>query len=209
MNYSKYILKIFLSITFILLLTKCYFNPSGGSIEYFKKELKVKNPTVYIFNKSLNKVKSAIEKSFSFYGAECAGKYYQGGEKLLQKNNTYLHPEIFEDTLNYNDYIFQARQLNRKSQIYFSIEDTIPLIYSAEFHLHLVTIDSNRTLVQVITYDPYIITGEPVIKLVGEFGRNEYFVSVEPSSIEEYEILLRIGKTLGVKEKMPPLLLPK
>jgi len=209
MNYSKYIVKIFLSITFILLITKCYFNPSGGSIEYFKKDLKVKNPTVYIFNKSLNKVKSAIEKSLKFYGAECAGKPYQGSATLLQKNNTYLHREIFEDSLNYNDYIFQARQLNRKSQIYFSIKDTIPLIYSADFHLHLVTIDINKTLVQVTTYDPYIITDKRTIGLVGEFGRNEYFKSVEPSSIEEYEILLRIGKALGVKEKMPPLLLPK
>jgi hypothetical protein len=202
-------MKIFLSIMLVLLLTKCYFNPSGGSIEYFKKELKLKNPTVYIFNKSLNKVKSAIEKSLQFDGAESASKPYQGSATLLQKNDTYLHPEIFKDSLNYNDYIFQARQLNRKSKIYFSIKDTIPLIYSAEFHLHLVTIDSNRTLVQVITYDPWIITGEKTIGFVGEFGRNEYFVSVEPSSIEEYEILLRIGKTLGVKEKMPPLLLPK
>ena len=35
-----------------------------------------------------------------------------------------------------------------------------------------------------------IITGKRTIGLVGEFGRNEYFKSVEPSSIEEYKICL-------------------
>ena len=67
MMHSRYILKIFLSLAIILLLTKCYYNPSGGSIEYFKKELKVKNPTIYIFNSPIDDVKKVIEKEL-FHG---------------------------------------------------------------------------------------------------------------------------------------------
>jgi|WetSurMetagenome_2_1015567.scaffolds.fasta_scaffold503873_1 hypothetical protein len=196
MMHSSYILKTFLSFAIILLFTKCYYNPSGGSIEYFKKELKVKNPTVYIFDKSLDEIKEAIEKKFI---------YTNPGAQLSTKNNYTVYEDLFKDSSNIEDYILE--RITTNSKIYFTKADTIPLIYNADFHIRLVKIDRARTLIQVITYGSYIVIGEKSIGLIGEIG-TEIVQSVAPTSIEEYEILLKIGEALGVKDKMPKLLLP-
>lgn len=194
--HSRYILKTFLSFAIILLFTKCYYNPSGGSIDYFKKELKVKNPTVYIFNSPIDDVKKVIEKELFYYN-------HQGA--LIQKKNYTEYNELFKDSSNSNDYIIVRFRSDSKN--YFSKKDTIPLLYFADFHLHLIKIDSNSTLVQVITYNPTILTGHDTFGFVGEIGGAD-FESVEPTSIEEYEILLVIGEAIGVRNKMPKLLLP-
>jgi hypothetical protein len=181
----------------MLFLTKCYFNPSGGSIEYFKKELKVKNPTVFIFDKSLDEIKKVIEKEFF---------HYTNDGCLYQKKNYTVYNKLFEDSSNFDDYILA--RFTAESKIYFKKPDSMSLIYDADFHLHLIKIDTCRTLVQIITYDNYIVIGEKTMGFVGEIGR-AIVQSVEPTSIEEYEILLKIGEALGVKDKMPPLLLPE
>ncbi|MDP2362318.1 MAG: hypothetical protein Q8M94_00970 [Ignavibacteria bacterium] len=180
----------------MLFLTKCYFNPSGGGIEYFEKVLKVKNPTVFIFNKSLDGIKKVIEKELFIYN-------HTGG--LFWKKDYPIYKELFNDSSNFNDYI--KVRFRSDSKNYFSTNDTIPLSFLADFHIHLIKIDTDRTLVQVITYNSRLVTGEKTMGLVGEIGR-EIVEPVEPTSIEEYEILLKIGEALGVKEKMPPLLLP-
>jgi hypothetical protein len=195
---KRTLVKLISSFILIFLYTSCYFNPSGGSIEYFKKELKVKNPTVSIFDKSLDKVKSAIEKSLI--------QYNDTGLLWQKEVDQYHYKDIFKDSLNFNDYVISLFSSDSKN--YFSTNDTIPLKYYAEFHLHLVEIDTDRTLVQVITYHSRIVVGEETMGLVGEIGR-EIAEPVEPTSIEEYEILFRIGKELGVNRKMPKLLLPK
>lgn len=197
MNYLNHILKTFLSFTIVLFLTKCYFNPSGGSIEYFQKELKIKNPTIYIFNNPIYDVKKVIKKKFS---------YSNLGLQLSQKNDYTLYKYLFKDSSNLNDFIIEGFKTN--SKIYFTKQDSIPLTYYADFQLHLIILDTCRTLVQVITYDNSIVIGEKTMGFVGEIG-TAIVHSVEPTSIEEYEILLKIGETLGVKENMPPLKLPE
>ena len=196
MMHSRYILKIFLSLAIILLLTKCYYNPSGGSIDYFKKELKVKNPTIYIFNSPIDDVKKVIEKELFHYTKDGT---------LYQKKDYTIYNELFKDSSNFDDYILA--RFTTESKIYFKKPDSTSLIYDADFHLHLIKIDTCRTLVQVITYDNYIVIGEKTMGFVGEIGR-EIVEPVEPTSIEEYEVLLVIGEALGVSNKMPKLLLP-
>jgi len=185
--------------------TSCYFFPSN-SVDYFKKELPRKNPTVYIFNRTLQQVKTAIEKvQYSF----------DLNVDLLKRGDAYLPDEqfiydgVFEDSLNYDDYILihEPRAIC-KSVLYVSEEDSVGMDYIASFHLHLTKIDSNRTMVQVITYNPAIINGNHNIALIG-MTPGSILEPVEPTSIEEYQILLRIGKKLGLKLKMPKLLLPE
>ncbi len=76
--------------------------------------------------------------------------------------------------------------------------------FVATFHLHLTRLDQLRTRVEVLTLEPYVICGSYPSLVHGPLGR---FVDVPPTSIEEYRLLLAIGRGLGVKD-MPPLRLP-
>ncbi len=76
--------------------------------------------------------------------------------------------------------------------------------YFAEFQLHFTVINENETKVEVITHGSKVLYFSfPVFS--GHAYVNEK--KVEPTTIEEYEILLRIGKLVGEKD-MPPLHLP-
>jgi hypothetical protein len=199
--FIKFILLLFITFVF----TSCYFFPSN-SVDYFKKELPRKNPTVYIFNRTLQQVKTAIEKvQYSF---DLNVDLLKRGDEYLP-DEQFIYDGVFEDSSNYDDYILthQARAIC-KSDLYVSEEDSVGMDYIASFHLHLTKIDSNRTMVQVITYNPAIINGNHNIALIG-MNPGAILEPVEPTSIEEYQILLRIGKKLGVKLKMPKLLLPE
>lgn len=67
--------------------------------------------------------------------------------------------------------------------------------------------DENKTEVSLYTLKPTIdVHVRSLIQHSPGFF-NTY--NVEPSTIEEYKILLAIGEALGIKEEMPPLILPK
>jgi hypothetical protein len=80
-----------------------------------------------------------------------------------------------------------------------------PLIYFADFHIHLNAITASRTRVEIITYDSKVNTGAYAGRTA--HGRSFLYVPVDPTTIEEYEILLRIGLQLGAKD-MPPIEVP-
>jgi hypothetical protein len=80
-----------------------------------------------------------------------------------------------------------------------------PLRYRAEFQLHLTALDDKSTKVLVITHNPTVINGSVCCGLHG-YKSND--VAVEPTTVEEYRILMFIGRILGVSG-MPPLRLPE
>ena len=93
-----------------------------------------------------------------------------------------------------------------KSVVYFARGK--PLDYLAEFHLHLVERGPKETQVDVWTHKPEVNLGK-----VFHFGTRgpgfaEIYVAIEPTTIEEYEILLRMGQLLGEKN-MPPIIVPQ
>jgi hypothetical protein len=88
-----------------------------------------------------------------------------------------------------------------KSVVYF--KDGTPLTYYADFQIHLTPINADHTRVDIITRDSHVRAGtewHPV-------AQAGIFVDVAPTSVEEYQILLDIGKQLGVKS-MPMLITP-
>jgi hypothetical protein len=95
------------------------------------------------------------------------------------------------------------------SRIYVGTKEKIPYFY--DLHVHLESLGPDSTRVTVSPIDPTISIGvrfpynvlpisEPGVALT---------TPVEGSSIEEYEVLLRIGEALGEKDVMPPLMLPQ
>lgn len=82
------------------------------------------------------------------------------------------------------------------------------LDYEAWFYLHLETIDEEKTKVSITTIEPKIIVGKELLPTPPHFVRKDKTMLVEPSTIEEYEILLDIGKLAGEKN-MPPINLPE
>jgi len=80
------------------------------------------------------------------------------------------------------------------------------LEYSAEFQLHFTSINKNETKIEVITHNPEVLYWGFDIFNTGHSYIN--FKKVKPTTIEEYEILLRIGNLAGEKD-MPSLKLPE
>ena len=93
-----------------------------------------------------------------------------------------------------------------KSKIYQK-KNAVFLDYRVSFYLHLENIDENHTKVSIKTIEPNVIVGNDLLPSPPHFIRNYKIMVVEPSTIEEYEILLEIGKLIGEKE-MPLLILP-
>lgn len=85
--------------------------------------------------------------------------------------------------------------------------------YKAIFHLVIDSIDNTHTRVKIETISPVIFVGKQLQMgghtLPPDFYWESVAVPVEPSTLEEYEILLKIGELTGIKNEMPPLVLPE
>ena len=162
---------------------------------YSKKKLDTPNLTSYIFNANIEQVKSAIINGFNDY--QMGLSLYLKGDLDFYNNSIYNVPQNKNDAM-----LITLPVIN--SKIYF--RSGKPLPYSVEFHLHLDSISKSRTKVEVFTLSSEICTGGIPF---GDTGHGySRMKKVPPSTIEEYEILLTIGKYLGEKN-MPPCNYPK
>jgi hypothetical protein len=87
------------------------------------------------------------------------------------------------------------------SPVYFKGGKSLP--YYADFRVNFVSVNPTKTRVQVATFNSHVMAGtewHPMAKA-------GIFVNVEPTSIEEYQILFDIGKNLSISN-MPPLKIP-
>ena len=147
----------------------------------YEKKLDNPNPTSYIFDTSIEQVRTAIVNN---------KEKYETNKMLLWSNNEdkkiISHKDIKMDA-------WLSQFNNHYSKIYFQFGN--PLIYFFELHIHLDSISENKTKVEIFTLDPEVfIFGIGY----GHFGFNNE-KKVQPSTIEEYEILLSIGEQLGEK----------
>ena len=108
---------------------------------------------------------------------------------------------------NKNDY-FLSDGLRVTSFVYRGLAKDINYIY--KIHIHIVQKSPTSTSVEINTIDPKIAIGTKFPYNI--LGIKEPGVALEkkvpPSTIEEYEVLLEIGKELGIADSMPPLILP-
>jgi hypothetical protein len=157
-----------------------------------------KNPTQYTFHDNIIEVKNAMESNFNNL------EFHSMLLRTKGKSDSFSE-EYFNTPANKNDaYLYSFDLIN--SSIYF--KDSKPLLYSVSFHIHLDSIDYNHTSVTINTINPKVIVGT-------KFGlsdnlkiRTADFREVEPSTVEEYEILLKIGSAIRETE-MPKLIIPE
>lgn len=164
-----------------------------------KLEFNEKNPTIFTYSYSIDRVKSTILDQFKDYNYRKMGLYF--------KENFYPDSlSIFTQIGNENDFCLSTYD-DPIGKSYLYLKNGRPLDYIASFHLHLVVIDSSQTKIEVRTLKSKVVDGLNLLPNVHGV-RSFKYQKVDPSTIEEYEILLRIGAALGQKE-MPRLKEPK
>jgi len=191
---KRYILpKVLLCITLIFIL--------GCQPGYIKYDLPEKNPTRYIFNADIEKIKTVLYDRFrdrNFYGLQFR----------FAEDSTYtrLMLKYLKNCNSYDGILYTIGAFN--SSIYYNQE--VPLDYHADFHIHINKIDNFKTEIEIITFKSYIYIGETWYSgLFHVFGHAFFDTEdVDPSTVEEYQILLEIGAGLGVKDQMPEIILP-
>ncbi len=186
------------------------------------------NPTNFEFNVTISDVKDAIKKAFDKWQDEQTTKYHKAVWKgrgdaetkrlqslslqmsglthlLWRGDGDALTHAVFTASGNENDaYIYGADAPFGESLVYF--KDGQPLIYYADFHIHLTAVGSQKIRVEIFTYDSSVVAGADTSW--SPHGPAFIGVKVHPTTIEQYQILLRIGEQLGTKD-MPQLVLPE
>ena len=161
---------------------------------YTKKRLSrlvTPNPTTYVFNASIEQIEESIDDAFgNNLQMKCMVLCWNGGDMGS-------FDYIYKNLKNVNDAILYP-VCNRESKIYYRFGEPAP--YNVSFHLHLESISEHKTKVEIFTLEPKIVLFEIGIAAI-HFGF-EWRKKVPSSTVEEYEILLAIGKQL--KEKGMP-----
>jgi hypothetical protein len=193
--------KIIILLCSVLFCTSC--------IGFRKIPLKERNPVSYVFHMPLEELRSKILKDFVIDRSEGIADLQNIQE--ICKVNWYVATEsskysvdIFKKPENAHDLYLVLNKPVSLSKVYYKFWK--PLEYSAEFQLHFTPIDDHITKIEIITFNGSVFYwGMPLP------GGDHAFVKekgVSPTTIEEYEILLRIGNLVSEKN-MPPIKFPK
>ena len=163
-----------------------------------KIELISKNPLEYVFNTPKDSLYNLIKQlrinEMMLYDAT-------QGDMVLD-----VVSELFIQPKNKSDFCLMPLYYICKSKIY-QRKNGDSLEYRAWFYLHKEAIDEKKTKVSIKTIEPEVIIGRELFPSPPHFVRKDKTLPVEPSTIEEYEILLEIGKLVGEKD-MPQIHLP-
>ena len=194
----------------VLLLNFC--SACSSDIHTIKtKRLSEKNLTSYEFARPMSEVKKEVISAFDTEKVNPLTSEFHSSFSNMSfffvvesKEDALFSKHIFESQENSDDlYLHSYGEPISSSAIYFG--GGKPLRYRATFQLHLTALSQNSTKVSVITHNPTVINGS---KCCGLHGYVSNDVPVEPTTIEEYKILLFVGRLLGTQD-MPPLRLPE
>jgi hypothetical protein len=176
--------------------------------------LQDKNPVWYVFpfpaEHVRQKVLAALEGEglrdlYTSLGSEGPlGQHDPFSFSIQSIENAIIDPETFANPDFRNDiFLLSDGKAIGPSTKYFG--GGKPLKYTADFHLHISAVDAENTVVTVMTINPRVHNG---LRCCGPHGSYTNYESVEPSTVEEYTILLFIGRVLGHSD-MPPIRLPE
>jgi hypothetical protein len=192
-----------------------------------EKLLPYQNPTSYEFDAGVADVKDAIGKAF---GQEHRTKQWREAQSAIWKGKgDAAAQKSLTDALRWqgamllwkgeadvltrgalakpgteNDaYLYGGGTCVGESQTYF--KEGQPLIYYADFHIHLTAMDERKTRIEIFTYESCVVAG--LDESWSPHGPSLIFVQVDPTTVEQYQILLGIGEQLGTKN-MPQLITP-
>lgn len=212
-----------------LALAGCEQSGQSGQVTFQQRILPHPNLTSYEFNATVAEVKDAVKGAFDKWEDEelrlRKGKVWNGpGDAEAKRRLTSAlqdsprHPfwkageaygramDILARPGNENDAYFDGTESPAgESAVYFT--DGQPLIYYAGFHIHITAVGPKRTRVEIFTYDSSVAVGAEKAWTVHGHNISLITSNIEPTTVEEYQILLRIGEQLGEKN-MPPLATP-
>jgi hypothetical protein len=171
----------------------CQFNPwSHPNIT--KLELPRGNPNSYAFNTPLDRVRTALKSD----AIRCCGIAIEFSDEVLFSKGVLDRPGNENDA-----YIRNFHSPIGPSPIYFA--NGKPLQYLCEFHLHIERKSPTLTQITVIPYHSEVIAGLSPLGLHGSPAN--IYVTVSPTTVEEYRLLLELGKAIG-EQGMPDIILP-
>ncbi len=184
-------MKRFTLFILLIILSSCW--------SYRTLNLENKNPTEYIYPLTQDFVKKELIKSFS-------KNPYKGLSLIYYPKDTFYIN--YHDTvrLNKNRLFLYNDSYKLSSQIYY--KHNRKLRYYAGFLIIISSVNSIYTKVKIETVEPQIVVGRDLFPKLPHMVRYEKTKAVSPSTIEEYELLLYIGKKLNV-DSMPPIHYPK
>jgi hypothetical protein len=176
-----------------------------------ERQLSERNPTNYELSASIGDVQAAIKRAFGYEwihelrlqsnstapkGPMYSALETRGASLLWKGEGDSLTKDILTKPGNEKDaYLWGGGRCVGLSQVYF--KDGQPLIYFADFHIHLTSINASKTGVTVFTIDPNVVTG---LEWHVAHGPAHVCVEVPPTSIEEYQILTSIGRQLHTRD---------
>jgi len=159
----------------------------------------IPNPTKYTFSCSKDSLRQTIISELYKYNVTMT-LYFEGSKFPLDAKGLekyFSRPENKEDFFLFN----QFTPWITESYVYPGLK------YDASFHLHINKIDEGHTELIINTINPRVIIGKKLLPSFPHFARGYKYHDVEPSTIEEYEILYKIGQ--AINEDMPEVNYPK
>lgn len=186
---------------------------SGGVLRIETNSLPSPNSTSYLFPLPLAEVHEKAWQAFSIdhqvdqpiFGRQ-TGLGFQSTLFAECATNAVFGESIFRDPANSQDiYLHTFHTPFAVSPVYHTSQGDLPFI--ATFLLHLVASGTNTT-VRVIASETEVINGTKFGFGPCGPGQGNVYVSVKPTTIEEYSILRYLGSYLGITN-MPAVILPK
>ena len=179
------------------------------------KNFPIKNIPEHNFNIGINKLRDTITSLFNLENQDenkfLRDIFYYYSEGELSKENKhliYFNVETAHDTLFSKDYFLNANTSNDiyihdfgtpwLSKLYFS--NGKQLEYKTAFIIKLSKINNDSTKLSIIAEGPKVLNG---ISGYGPHGAIARETIVNPTSIEEYSLLLFISEKLGDTTLIP------
>ena len=190
----KHFIKILALFTGILFINSCI-TPKKIIIPDNEK-----NPTEYLFNISMNRMKWVIEATFE-------EQKYCG--YFVDDSTSPFFRYIPNPEKNENDYFLWHNDYICRSKVYYSKYGK-PRLYAPPYYFIHLEETEKGIKVYVYAIEPEVRVGWTFTSMhtIPGYGFTERFISVPSTTVEEYEILLMIGQTLGIEKEMPPLKIP-
>jgi hypothetical protein len=182
----------------IALLAAC------GDPQVKSKPLLSPNPTAYTFDASVDQVHDAIRRMYEQQFTERSGYSFS---PVFAGDDTGLEDiaAILAEPANRNDvYLSYMHSPMGISAVYTVGGKPVP--YLADFHLHITAGGPEKTRVEARALRPEVIAGKTLLPR-NHMTRANIYLPVEPTTVEEYSFLLKIGKNLR-QTGMAPLIIP-
>ena len=169
-------------------------------IKATKIEMKGENPIEYIFKISLDSLHEKIYKQLDINNMILWDSEHSH-MVITEISDLFLQPE------NKYDFYLEPTYYICLSKTYLSgLGDSLE--YISGFYMHLRSINDSLTKVNIVTIDPKVKVGRELLPKPPHFVRRDKTIAVEPSTIEEYELLLKIGDLVG-ERGLPPINIPQ